>query len=130
MTRDLASARFRQRGRLQQWRLALTAFVGVGTTGMEGAACRRIEWIWHFAAGKADLLQKRDDLGRQCRWRLGESVSADRLGDDVLDPPPRIEARVGILKDHLHGPPQRKLRIGKVDKAAGVADFAARGAVQ
>ena len=83
-----------------------------------------------IGAGKADLLQERDDFRRQFRWRLGESMSADRLGDDVLDPPARIEARVGILKDHLHGPPQRELRIGEVDQAAGVADFAARGAVQ
>ena len=35
---------------------------------------------------------------------------ADRLGDDVADPPARIERRVRVLEDHLHAPPHRAPR--------------------
>ena len=35
-------------------------------------------------------------------------LRADRLGDDVGDAPARIEARVGILEDHLHPAPRRR----------------------
>ena len=38
---------------------------------------------------------------------LGETEGADRIGDDVVDAPARIEAGVGILKDHLNAAAQR-----------------------
>ena len=43
------------------------------------------------------------------RGRL-RRLREDRLGDDVGDAPARIEARVGILEDHLHAAPRRALR--------------------
>ena len=38
------------------------------------------------------------------RAAFGEAVLAQRLGDDVLHLPARIEARVRVLEDHLHAP--------------------------
>jgi hypothetical protein len=35
---------------------------------------------------------------------LGDSQHLHRLRNDVAHPPARIEARVGVLEDHLHAP--------------------------
>jgi hypothetical protein len=51
---------------------------------------------------KPDLLQQRFDpttlLGA-----LREAVNLDPLGDDRADAHPRVQRRIGILKDDLHG---------------------------
>ena len=36
----------------------------------------------------------------------GQPEGADRLGDDAVHPPARVEAGVGVLEDHLHAPAQ------------------------
>jgi hypothetical protein len=48
---------------------------------------------------------------------LDEPESPDRLGDDAVDAPARVEARVWILEDHLDTPAQalalrRGCRVG------------------
>ena len=61
------------------------------------------------------LARRRPGAGRRrpssspTRARIAASPSqqaegADRLGDDAVDPPARIEARIGVLEDHLDAP--------------------------
>ncbi len=52
--------------------------------------------------GEPDLGQQRRDPGVDCRFRRARFLRDDGLGDDVGNSPPRIEACVRVLKDHLH----------------------------
>ena len=46
---------------------------------------------------------------------LGEPEGLDRVGDDAVDAPARIEAGVGVLEDHLQAPAQR-LALGRAHR--------------
>jgi hypothetical protein len=63
-------------------------------------------------------------------------MCADRLGDDVGNPPPRVEARVRVLEDHLHAA-ARATQCARIvgrslacDRHAVVLDRAARGRIE
>src|SRR5690606_11368775 len=56
----------------------------------------------HGYGVEADFLQKVRDALRRLALVGDELEGAHRLGDDVAHPPARIEARIGILEDHLN----------------------------
>ena len=53
------------------------------------------------------MLQQFTDPLEGLPFTRQQAVGPDRLGDDVVHAPARIEARVGILEDHLHSAPHR-----------------------
>ena len=53
-----------------------------------------------------DEPQQVGDLDRDLAPGGKQAERADRLGDDVAGLPSRIEARVGVLEDHLDAPAQ------------------------
>ncbi len=124
------SSRCRRRMRLSTCACTDTSSAEVGSSQTRNAglpaSARAIEMRWRWppgelvrklcavGGGEADLLeQARYARGARAR-RLSAARSAQRLGDDVGDAPARIEARVGILEDHLHvaplGPGRRHAR--------------------
>ena len=67
-----------------------------------------------------DQLEQLVDPLRDRFVRVDETEGADRLGDDALDPPARVEARVGVLEDHVDPAPKplqlrRAVGIGERD---------------
>src|SRR5580704_8533989 len=78
---------------------------------------------------QADEIQELAYAPPRCLARLGDSVDAQRLGDDIGDPHARIEGGIGILEDHLEASPQRAqhavARMRDVDPVE--ADLSARG---
>ena len=63
----------------------------------------------HLVGPQADAReQPRDALG--AFWLRRDVVVAKRLADDLAGIHPRIERRVGILKDHLQAAPARAHR--------------------
>ena len=83
-------------------------------------------------ACEADLLEQAGDarFERACGSTLAAATGAERLGDDVGDAPARVQARVRILKDHLHVSARGGIGGVGVDAAPGVTDLAAGWAVQ
>src|SRR5437764_674874 len=63
-------------------------------------------------ASETDLLQQGRDpfIERGFRRTLAASPGHQRLGDDIGDAPTGIQARVGILEDHLHVAARRRVR--------------------
>ena len=59
--------------------------------------------------GKSDLRQQRRDALQSIRFRHLRFLRENRLGHDVGDSPAQVEARVRILKDHLHAAPGHAL---------------------
>ena len=66
------------------------------------------------------------------RGPLDQAVGADRLGDDALHAPARIEARVRVLEDHLEPPAQLQhlVRVRGAEVLAVEHDATARRRVQ
>ena len=58
----------------------------------------------HEARVEADAPEDLGDI-RVAPPRVGEAVHHRRLAHDLRDAQPRIERRVRILEDHLHGEP-------------------------
>ena len=56
------------------------------------------------------------DAGADVALALDQVEGADRLGDDGVDPEARIEARIGILEDHLDAAaqPLPRLRLPRI----------------
>src|SRR6266702_770188 len=61
---------------------------------------------------QADEAEKLADAGLDVALSLDQIEGTDRLGDDGIDPEARIEARIGILKDHLDAAAQFSTRLG------------------
>ena len=114
-----------------------SAEVGSSQTRNSGcvASARAIEMRWRWppenwcgnfsrvGGGQPDRAQQ---LGRRVacaapRSSLHEAVLAQRLGDDVLHLPARIQAGVRVLEDHLHAPAQHRAPAADAH-VAGVAD--------
>ena len=99
-----------------------SAEVGSSQTRNSGcvASARAIEmrWRWppenwcgnfvHVGGGQADRLQQLADALPCSAAVVGDqAVLAQRLADDVLHHPARVQARVRVLEDHLDAPAQR-----------------------
>ena len=76
--------------------------------------------------GEPDLLEQRGDARGDVGARRARLLREDRLGDDVVDAPARVEAGVGILEDHLHRPPRGTARLGVGAARARAGDHGAR----
>ncbi|MGY3293184.1 hypothetical protein ACVWWP_006251 [Bradyrhizobium sp. LM3.6] len=69
---------------------------------------------------RPDKAEKLSDARLDVALALDQVESADRLGDDGVDPEARVQARIGILKDHLDAaaqlsPSRRLPRVGHRD---------------
>jgi hypothetical protein len=80
------------------------------------------------ASGQADRAQQLGHLGALLAIVGDQSMFTDRFGDDVLHLPARVQARVRILKDHVHAPPElaRLRRVERRRVHAIELDVAAR----
>jgi hypothetical protein len=68
--------------------------------------------IFHAVVGvQADQAQQLADPVLNVLLALDQVERADRLGHDGIDPEARIEARVGVLKDHLDAAAQKLARL-------------------
>ena len=80
---------------------------------------------------QAHLQQQFGDALAQCRLARDEPVRAQWLRNDPSDPPARVEARIGVLENHLQAPAQcggsltavqpGQFLTGKEDASAGRA---------
>ena len=78
---------------------------------------------------QADQAQQFADARLDVALALDQVEGADRLGDDGIDPEARVEARIGILEDHLDAAAQlpARLRLPGVAHRDAVDDDFARG---
>ena len=60
---------------------------------------------------QADQAQQFADARPDIALALDQVEGADRLGDDGIDPQARIEARIGVLEDHLDAAAQALARL-------------------
>ena len=77
------------------------------------AARELVRELRTIGLGQADLLQQVGHPPTQLLAFRQQPVNANRLGNDVAHAPPRIEAGVRVLVDHLHAPPQALGRSGR-----------------
>jgi hypothetical protein len=77
---------------------------------------------------QADEAQQFADTRSDIALALDQVEGADRLGDDGVDPEARIEARIGVLKDHLDAAaqPLPRLRLPRIRHRDAVDDHFAR----
>ena len=73
-------------------------------------------------SGKAHLREKRGNICLDLDPRSAGREGKERLRDDVGHSPARIQARVGVLKDHLHAAPRRPLHRRRASLHAGPCD--------
>ena len=60
---------------------------------------------------QADQVQQLADPRLNVALALDQIEGADRLGDNGIDPKPRVEARIGVLEDHLDAAAQLLARL-------------------
>ena len=132
------SCRSRIRFRICACTETSSALVGSSQTRNSGslASARAIEMRWRCppenscgyrspSDGDEPHLrqQRRHELGARRRVRR-QAEGADRLGHDVAHAPARIERGVRVLEDHVHPPPQARLRAGHRERLALETDLA------
>ena len=61
---------------------------------------------------QADQVEQLADSRLDVALALDQIEGADRLGDDGIDPKPRVEAGIGVLEDHLDAAAQLLARLG------------------
>ena len=74
------------------------------------AARELVRILRAVGGGEPDLREQRRDAVRDLGPTDAGLARTDRLGDDVVDGPARIQARVRVLEDHLHAAARRALR--------------------
>ena len=69
------------------------------------------------SACRPTRLRSSPTRGLDVALALDQVEGADRLGDDGVDPKPRVEARIGVLEDHLDAAAQQPARLHLFDGA-------------
>jgi hypothetical protein len=87
----------------------------------------------HVGSHQSDRMQQFDDTVLQFRIAANQAVLGQRFTNDAADLPARVQARVWILKNHLHASAQgKRLRTNQCagDVLSIEEHFARAGAVQ
>ncbi len=76
-----------------------------------------------------DQIEQLADARLNVALALDQIEGADRLGDNGVDPKARVEARIGILEDHLDAPaqPAAGLDLARIAHGNAVDHHFARG---
>src|SRR4029077_1602820 len=71
----------------------------------------KLVWVFPAIVGmKADQAEQFANARANVAVALDQVEGADRFGDDGIDPKPRVEARIGVLKNHLDAAAQSPAR--------------------